>query len=554
MAKTEDIEAKLAAYIDGEIDEAGRAQIEQHLRDNPQHRQLIQELTQQKQLLSALPRQSAPPEVGEAFTAQLERAVLLGDVDARSEHAPAMRIGYFSPLRAAAILMLTTGLAGLVWYLLPSSAPSPELANLSELRLRTTPSGVSSAPVTVETDPMAAALAERARVDAALADRVTAVATAAPSRETDSIVTEITSGVAGRGAGGGGRGGGGAIGDNGAVVGGGALGGAFSNSAEPSNTTGREDLGGFNNSRRLDIANRVEPVNERIAGDGFIGDELKLGPPAPESMLYVFSSDRPEVADEQVKRYLTSNGIAWESEAQPMPAPLGLGLTQSQGALTSRFNNQNVQIKSIPAEPPGTQVAQQQQQQQFQNNSNSNRIVARQMPRSQAVQVVTDLQSMQGQRANNNSESLTLRANAGARLENSRDSAVELQGNPTMPVIQPERMARANGILESNVMSNNGFTIIPPPPPGGAPPSTLPMDQTLTPSPVFDPTKLQYGALGPAEALPVAEGQLPFKEAAPEPAPVEQKVDMVIVVQPSNTPEAAGAVPATQPQPEQPAP
>ena len=41
MANTEQIEAKLCAYVDGELDAAGRAEIEQHLAANPQHRALV---------------------------------------------------------------------------------------------------------------------------------------------------------------------------------------------------------------------------------------------------------------------------------------------------------------------------------------------------------------------------------------------------------------------------------------------------------------------------------------------------------------------------------
>ena len=40
----EQIEARLAAYIDGELDANERAEIEKHLENNPQHKQLIEEL------------------------------------------------------------------------------------------------------------------------------------------------------------------------------------------------------------------------------------------------------------------------------------------------------------------------------------------------------------------------------------------------------------------------------------------------------------------------------------------------------------------------------
>src|SRR5262245_10116819 len=119
MSKTEDIEGRLAAYIDGELDAAQRAEIEKHLASHPKHRALIEELMAQKDFLKALPRQAAPADLAEAFTAQLERAVLLGDVDSTPARQP-LRIGFFQQFRAiAAVLVLTIGLAGLIYYLLP---------------------------------------------------------------------------------------------------------------------------------------------------------------------------------------------------------------------------------------------------------------------------------------------------------------------------------------------------------------------------------------------------------------------------------------------------
>ena len=57
MANTEQIEAKLCAYVDGELDAAGRAEIEAHLAANPQHRELLTELMAQRELLRELPRE-----------------------------------------------------------------------------------------------------------------------------------------------------------------------------------------------------------------------------------------------------------------------------------------------------------------------------------------------------------------------------------------------------------------------------------------------------------------------------------------------------------------
>ena len=59
MANTENIEAKLCAYIDGDLDAQGRAEIEKHLAANPQHRGLIEQLSKQRDLLRQLPREEA---------------------------------------------------------------------------------------------------------------------------------------------------------------------------------------------------------------------------------------------------------------------------------------------------------------------------------------------------------------------------------------------------------------------------------------------------------------------------------------------------------------
>src|SRR3954470_7495213 len=88
MANTENIEAKLAAYVEDELDAADRAQIEQHLAANPQHRALIAELRKTRGYMQSLPHASAPPEIAEALAAQLERAALLGDVQIGSDGAP----------------------------------------------------------------------------------------------------------------------------------------------------------------------------------------------------------------------------------------------------------------------------------------------------------------------------------------------------------------------------------------------------------------------------------------------------------------------------------
>src|SRR5438034_1279525 len=124
----EQIEARLAAYIDGELDANERAEIEKHLENNPQHKQLIEELMGQRDLLKVLPREKAPPEIAETIHSQLERSVLLGKAG-EDTGAAALRINRWPHRGAiAAIVLLTAGLGVLVYMVLPSNRPPAKFA------------------------------------------------------------------------------------------------------------------------------------------------------------------------------------------------------------------------------------------------------------------------------------------------------------------------------------------------------------------------------------------------------------------------------------------
>src|SRR4051812_25764016 len=141
MANTENIEAKLCAYVDGELDAAGRAEIEAHLAANPQHRQLLEELTRQRELLRDLPREKAPDDLSESLQAQLERSVLLGS----QQSAVAGKISHWPQFMAlAAVLVLAIGLAAVIYMVLPDQ--SKQLHNYAALPATSAPaSGPSGA-------------------------------------------------------------------------------------------------------------------------------------------------------------------------------------------------------------------------------------------------------------------------------------------------------------------------------------------------------------------------------------------------------------------------
>ena len=115
----ENIEAKLIAFVEGDLDAAGRAEIEQHLVANPTHRKLLDELMRTRQYVRQLPRAKAPPELVETLQGQLERSALLdnigtdaGSLQLRSNRWPQL-------ISIAAVVLLALGLAAVVYMALP---------------------------------------------------------------------------------------------------------------------------------------------------------------------------------------------------------------------------------------------------------------------------------------------------------------------------------------------------------------------------------------------------------------------------------------------------
>ncbi|HSI32230.1 MAG TPA: zf-HC2 domain-containing protein, partial [Tepidisphaeraceae bacterium] len=123
------IEAQLAAYIDGDLSDTERAEIERHLDAHPQHRALIAELMGHRELVRTLPRAAAPADMNEALTGHLERSALL-DGETESSPAVAGRIHRWPQIAAvAAVVLLALSLGIVVYYVLPPAGqPSNNLA------------------------------------------------------------------------------------------------------------------------------------------------------------------------------------------------------------------------------------------------------------------------------------------------------------------------------------------------------------------------------------------------------------------------------------------
>src|ERR1700744_2329718 len=114
-------EAKLCAYLEDALAPAERAEIEQYLASNPQHRKLLAELATTRQWLMALPKQPAPPDIAESFQQQMERSRLLDDMETTAAAAPLNR--WPQRMLIAALVLLAAGLGLVVYLALPANGP-----------------------------------------------------------------------------------------------------------------------------------------------------------------------------------------------------------------------------------------------------------------------------------------------------------------------------------------------------------------------------------------------------------------------------------------------
>jgi hypothetical protein len=133
-------EAKLCAYLEGELAPGDRAEIERHLTANPQHKQLLAELAKTREWVRAIPRVRAPADFAESFQSTVERQMLLDETAAAR---PAQRWQQWLPL--AAVVLLVAGIGIVVTVMLsPSWRRSPIASRGDGFSSSTVPAEVPS--------------------------------------------------------------------------------------------------------------------------------------------------------------------------------------------------------------------------------------------------------------------------------------------------------------------------------------------------------------------------------------------------------------------------
>jgi len=142
--RSDNLEEHMSAYLDGEVTDAERAEVEAYLAASEEGRRLFADLTRNAEWLRSLPRAKAPDGLPELVASELERRELLGE-ESTPEFArrPAgRRLGRW--LASAAVIALAASAGILTFTHLRQGASRPASGPLGPLAdIRDRPSEVS---------------------------------------------------------------------------------------------------------------------------------------------------------------------------------------------------------------------------------------------------------------------------------------------------------------------------------------------------------------------------------------------------------------------------
>jgi anti-sigma factor RsiW len=116
-------EAKLCAYLEGELPPSERAEIEQHLTANPQHRKLLADLAQTREWMRVIPRENAPSDLAESFQGHVERNMLLDDAGNIGPGMSMTRWPQYAMVAAIIVLVLGLGVTLVIILKGPGQLP-----------------------------------------------------------------------------------------------------------------------------------------------------------------------------------------------------------------------------------------------------------------------------------------------------------------------------------------------------------------------------------------------------------------------------------------------
>lgn len=127
----EDLNILLSAYLDGELTPSQAARLEKRLAEDPQARAMLADLRRVCGMVQNLPREKAPEDMAEQIQSLLERDSLLGREDTQTESAGRNHLRIRRFIAAAAVIMLTGAIAGIVYNVL---APPKQASTVPSLQ------------------------------------------------------------------------------------------------------------------------------------------------------------------------------------------------------------------------------------------------------------------------------------------------------------------------------------------------------------------------------------------------------------------------------------
>lgn len=404
---TENIEAQLCAYVDGELDAKGRVEIEKHLEANPQHRQLLVEMMKTRDLLKTLPRIAAPSDMNEALQQQLERSMLLDD--SQGDGGVIARINHWPQRMAwAAVVVLATGLGLAVYLSLPNPKPvviatAPPMNPVGDAAVVASAEVESARPAPLAShEPVASTPAPVAPADAAPGDAVAAnTDTTSPGAAAGpSNVAGVTGEVAS------------IVGSETArpAAGHGAADGAPAEGSTASSPLASAEAGRSASITELTAARESAEKEKAVrdAQNALVNSTASDVTAKPNTVYVVVATDDLAGASGQVTDYLRSRRIAWENLPE---SPLASAA--SDGGVEAVREELRLEVPSATASPmtlddksadhsPTTQSSEPQDQVATRQkstdanlaakgNATGNLIVARNVTRRQALELTDSL-------------------------------------------------------------------------------------------------------------------------------------------------------------------
>jgi protein involved in polysaccharide export with SLBB domain len=155
------IEAKLAAYVDGLLPPEDVADLERHLAANPGQRRVVEQMMQARKWVATLPRVRAPADFLEAIDPTLERSALFDESNVASRWSTLLSPQVLA--LAATVALVVTLLAAMVW-LVPDRGGADPVAN-------TPPAGTYDEQAPNPEEPGAPIGPQQPSPDDAMADR-----------------------------------------------------------------------------------------------------------------------------------------------------------------------------------------------------------------------------------------------------------------------------------------------------------------------------------------------------------------------------------------------